>query len=156
MTRDQEFTIHSTSIAAAALEGCLTIPVCVLSPATGNAYECSSCMVGPVMRAHLSSQLPAEVYCLQCRASYRAVLQRDTTADKTEQVHQFPAILCIQLKRFYFTERVARKIVALVTAPVQALDCSTFAAVPLGRHVYDLVSVVNHSGESVLTGVSRI
>ena len=81
-------------------------------------------------------------------------MQGRTVAESTQRVLRWPTVLRIYFVRFGYLQRGVKRH-DLVHAPVVGFDCSALGHVPaaLQSTVYDLVSVVNHKGNYIDTGM---
>ena len=79
-----------------------------------------------------------DIQCENCK--------KKTIFKKSYQIERLPPYLVLVLKRFKYTKMYTKKIESLITFPIQELDLKQFYCNTKNFPLYDLYSVVNHTG----------
>ena len=79
-----------------------------------------------------------DIQCENCK--------KKTIFKKSYQIERLPQYLVLVLKRFKYTKMYTKKIESLITFPIQELDLKDFYCKTKNFPLYDLYSVVNHTG----------
>ena len=79
-----------------------------------------------------------DIQCENCK--------KKTIFKKSYQIERLPPYLVLVLKRFKYTKMYTKKIESLITFPIKELDLRQFYCNTKNFPLYDLYSVVNHTG----------